>query len=161
MSATRPVTSTWTADPVYVALKALGEAIEFPRGHVIFAEGEPGDRLYVIQSGKVKLGPTTSGGQENLLGIFGPSDMFGELSIFDPGPRVHRDHGHRDTRDQHRARHPETVDRPPTGPRRADAANPGPAGTPDEHHADRPGLRRCTRSRGQGVAPARPSVRQW
>ncbi|WP_399341975.1 Crp/Fnr family transcriptional regulator [Umezawaea sp. Da 62-37] len=87
MSATRSVTSTSTAHPVHAALESIGEAIEFPRGHVIFAEGEPGDRLYVIQSGKVKLGRTTSGGRANLLAIFGPSDMFGELSIFDPGPR--------------------------------------------------------------------------
>ncbi|AHH93681.1 Crp/Fnr family transcriptional regulator [Kutzneria viridogrisea] len=64
------------------------EAIDFPRGHVIFAEGEPGDRLYIIQSGKVKIGRKSPDGRENLLSIMGPSDMFGELSIFDPGPRT-------------------------------------------------------------------------
>ncbi|CAL99678.1 transcriptional regulator, Crp/Fnr family [Saccharopolyspora erythraea NRRL 2338] len=55
---------------------------------MIFAEGEPGDRLYIIQSGKVKLGRKSPDGRENLLAIMGPSDMFGELSIFDPGPRT-------------------------------------------------------------------------
>ncbi|OLR89702.1 Crp/Fnr family transcriptional regulator [Actinokineospora bangkokensis] len=70
------------------ALAQTLESVEFPRGHVIFAEGEPGDRLYIIQSGKVKLGRKSPDGRENLLGIFGPSDMFGELSIFDPGPRT-------------------------------------------------------------------------
>jgi CRP-like cAMP-binding protein len=70
------------------ALSQTLEAVEFPRGHVIFAEGEPGDRLYIILSGKVKLGRKSPDGRENLLGIFGPSDMFGELSIFDPGPRT-------------------------------------------------------------------------
>jgi CRP/FNR family cyclic AMP-dependent transcriptional regulator len=70
------------------ALTQTLEAVEFPRGHVIFAEGEPGDRLYIILSGKVKLGRKSPDGRENLLGIFGPSDMFGELSIFDPGPRT-------------------------------------------------------------------------
>ena len=29
------------------------QPIDFPRGHVIFNEGEPGDRLYIIISGKV------------------------------------------------------------------------------------------------------------
>ncbi|MFT3716258.1 MAG: Crp/Fnr family transcriptional regulator [Gordonia sp. (in: high G+C Gram-positive bacteria)] len=62
--------------------------VEFPRGHVIFHEGEPGDRLYIILSGKVKLGRRSPDGRENLLTIMGPSDMFGELSIFDPGPRT-------------------------------------------------------------------------
>ncbi|KOX31656.1 Crp/Fnr family transcriptional regulator [Saccharothrix sp. NRRL B-16348] len=70
------------------ALAQTLESVEFPRGHVIFAEGEPGDRLYIIQSGKVKIGRKSPDGRENLLGIFGPSDMFGELSIFDPGPRT-------------------------------------------------------------------------
>jgi CRP-like cAMP-binding protein len=62
--------------------------VDFPRGHVIFAEGEPGDRLYIIISGKVKIGRGYPDGRENLLTITGPSDMFGELSIFDPGPRT-------------------------------------------------------------------------
>ena len=70
------------------ALLVTLEPIDFPRGHVIFAEGEPGDRLYIIHSGKVKIGRKSPDGRENLLNIMGPSDMFGELSIFDPGPRT-------------------------------------------------------------------------
>ena len=70
------------------ALAQSLEPVDFPRGHVIFAEGEPGDRLYIIQSGKVKLGRKSPDGRENLLWIAGPADMFGELSIFDPGPRT-------------------------------------------------------------------------
>ncbi|HEX7661982.1 MAG TPA: Crp/Fnr family transcriptional regulator [Pseudonocardiaceae bacterium] len=73
------------------AAEALAQQLEpadFPRGHVIFAEGEPGDRLYILQSGKVKLGRKSPDGRENLLAIFSPADMFGELSIFDPGPRT-------------------------------------------------------------------------
>jgi CRP/FNR family cyclic AMP-dependent transcriptional regulator len=62
-------------------------SIEFPRGHRVFVEGEPGDRLYIIISGKVKIGRRSPDGHENLLTIAGPSDMFGELSLFDPGPR--------------------------------------------------------------------------
>jgi CRP/FNR family transcriptional regulator, cyclic AMP receptor protein len=62
--------------------------VDFPPGHVIFAEEEPGDRLYIIISGKVKIGRRYPDGRENLLTIMGPSDMFGELSIFDPGPRT-------------------------------------------------------------------------
>jgi CRP-like cAMP-binding protein len=70
------------------ALASTLEGVEFPRGHVIFAEGEPGDRLYILLAGKVKIGRKSPDGRENLLGILGPSDMFGELSIFDPGPRT-------------------------------------------------------------------------
>jgi CRP/FNR family transcriptional regulator, cyclic AMP receptor protein len=69
-------------------LRTALEPVTFPRAHVIFAEGEPGDRLYIILSGKVKIGRKSPDGRENLLAVFGPSDMFGELSIFDPGPRT-------------------------------------------------------------------------
>lgn len=64
------------------------ETVRFPRGATIFEEGEPGDRLYIITSGKVKLARRIPDGRENLLTVMGPSDMFGELSIFDPGPRT-------------------------------------------------------------------------
>lgn len=30
--------------------------VDFPLGHIVFAQGEPGDRLYIIISGKVKIG---------------------------------------------------------------------------------------------------------
>src|SRR3979409_1363771 len=62
--------------------------VDFRSGHRGFAEGAPGDRVYLVISGKVKIGRRAPDGRENLLTIMGPSDMFGELSIFDPGPRT-------------------------------------------------------------------------
>src|SRR5581483_6852869 len=38
--------------------------------------------------GKVKLGRAAPDGRESLLSLLGPGDMFGELSLFDPGPRT-------------------------------------------------------------------------
>jgi CRP/FNR family transcriptional regulator, cyclic AMP receptor protein len=73
------------------AAEALAQALEiaeFSRGATLFSEGEPGDRLYIVSSGKVKIGRKSPDGRENLLMVAGPSDMFGELSIFDPGPRT-------------------------------------------------------------------------
>ncbi len=64
----------------------------YRRGEVIFFEGAPGDALYVVVRGKVKLARTARDGRENLLNIFGPPDVVGELSVFDPGPRVARAH---------------------------------------------------------------------
>jgi CRP-like cAMP-binding protein len=58
------------------------------RGDVLFREGDQGDRLYVIGEGKIKLGRTSKDGRENLLAIQGPGELFGELSLFDPGPRT-------------------------------------------------------------------------
>ena len=58
------------------------------RGEALFDEGDPGDRLYVVTEGKIKLGRTAADGRENLLAVLGPGEMFGELSLFDPGPRT-------------------------------------------------------------------------
>ncbi|MEP6463199.1 MAG: Crp/Fnr family transcriptional regulator [Frankiaceae bacterium] len=58
------------------------------RGHVIFAEGQKGDRLFVVLAGKVKISRSSVDGRENILALLGPSELFGELSLFDPGPRT-------------------------------------------------------------------------
>ncbi|MDT5246797.1 MAG: family transcriptional regulator, cyclic receptor protein, partial [Mycobacterium sp.] len=60
------------------ALTAELHPVDFPSGHTVFVEGEPGDRLYIVISGKVKIGRRAPDGRENLLTIMGPSDMFGE-----------------------------------------------------------------------------------
>ncbi|MCQ9368604.1 Crp/Fnr family transcriptional regulator [Brevibacterium sp. 50QC2O2] len=57
------------------------------RGTVLFHEGDSGDELYIISSGKLKLGRESSDGRENLLTVLGPGEIVGELALFDPGPR--------------------------------------------------------------------------
>jgi len=74
-------------DEAAAALKATMARREVARGEVLFTEGDPGDRLYIIVEGKIKLGRASGDGRENLLAILGPGEMFGELSLFDPGPR--------------------------------------------------------------------------
>ena len=76
------------ADEESRALLETMVPVDLSRGDVLFREGEPGDRLYVIAQGKIKLGRRSSDGRENLLSVLGPGEMFGELSLFDPGPRT-------------------------------------------------------------------------
>ena len=71
-----------------IALRSSMQDVKLPRGDALFAEGDPGDRLYLILDGKIKLGATSGDGRETLLAILGPGEMFGELSLFDPGPRT-------------------------------------------------------------------------
>jgi CRP/FNR family transcriptional regulator, cyclic AMP receptor protein len=61
---------------------------EFVAGQMIFAEGDPGDRVFIIGWGKVKISVAGPGGGVNLLAILGPADVLGELAVFDPGPRT-------------------------------------------------------------------------
>ena len=69
-------------------LRAQMAEVRLARGQALFNEGDPGDRLYVVTSGKIKLGRTAADGRENLVAVLGPGEMFGELSLFDPGPRT-------------------------------------------------------------------------
>jgi len=70
------------------ALAKEMETIEARKGEVLFSEGEPGDSLYIVLSGKLKVGRRAGDGRQNLIAVMGPSDMVGELSLFDPGPRT-------------------------------------------------------------------------
>lgn len=70
------------------ALVARLHPIDFPCQHVFFEQGELGERLYMVVSGKVKIRRRAEDGRESLFAVVGPSDMFGELSVFDPGPRT-------------------------------------------------------------------------
>lgn len=64
---------------------SMGE-VTLARGDALFHEGDPGDRLYVVTEGKVKLHRTSPDGRENMLAVLGPGELIGELSLFDPGP---------------------------------------------------------------------------
>jgi CRP-like cAMP-binding protein len=70
------------------ALAAGLSYADYHRGEAVFTEGEQGDTLFIVISGKVKIGRRAADGRENMLSVMGPSDMFGELSLFDPGPRT-------------------------------------------------------------------------
>jgi CRP/FNR family transcriptional regulator, cyclic AMP receptor protein len=62
--------------------------VHLDRGERLFAEGDTGDKLYIILTGKIKLTKAAPDGRENLLSVHGPGEMFGELSLFDPIPRT-------------------------------------------------------------------------
>ena len=62
--------------------------VHLDRGERLFTEGDAGDKLYIILTGKIKLTKAAPDGRENLLSVHGPGEMFGELSLFDPIPRT-------------------------------------------------------------------------
>lgn len=77
------------ADPAEIAdVSKQLHRVHFTRRQTIYAEGESGDHLYVIASGKIKLGRLGVDGRLHLLTVLGAPEMFGALSVFDPGPRT-------------------------------------------------------------------------
>jgi CRP/FNR family transcriptional regulator, cyclic AMP receptor protein len=75
-------------DAQAASLRASMDSVKISKGGILFKEGDEGEHVYVIVDGKLKLGTSSGDGRENLLSILGPGEMFGELSLFDPGPRT-------------------------------------------------------------------------
>ena len=59
-------------------------AVEEPResGEIIFLEGEPGDALYLVLDGKVRMHH-----QEKMVAELGERECFGEMALLDSAPR--------------------------------------------------------------------------
>ena len=66
------------------ALDAL--ARPYPKGSVLFEEGDPGSRMYVLRNGRVKIAKRV-GGAEVTLALLGPGDFFGEMALLEKLPR--------------------------------------------------------------------------
>jgi len=56
-------------------------------GETIFHEGDPGDAMHVIASGRAKISIESQQGEEAILATLGPGEVFGELVLLDDAPR--------------------------------------------------------------------------
>lgn len=91
----RPVLDALGAIPFFAglepdALERLAASMRsrrFRRGEVIFHLGDPGDALFVIVSGDVKISLPSETGEEAILATLGVGAVFGELALLDGAPR--------------------------------------------------------------------------
>jgi CRP/FNR family transcriptional regulator, cyclic AMP receptor protein len=67
---------------------ALATRRTYPKGAVIFAQGEQGDALFGVAAGRVRISASGTGGQEVFLNIMEPGDTFGEIAVMDGLPRT-------------------------------------------------------------------------
>ncbi len=81
-----PVFNTLTADERRV-FAALVREQRVPRGALIVRQGDPGDALYVVRAGQVKVTVLGEDGREVILGTLGATAHFGELALLDGRPR--------------------------------------------------------------------------
>lgn len=73
-------------DPMVLELAARGQLRSFPKNAVIINEGDRGESLFVILSGRVKVYVSDDDGREMILDHHGPGDYVGEMSL-DGKPR--------------------------------------------------------------------------
>ena len=60
---------------------------EYPKNSVILFEDDPGDALYIVSTGQVKVVLIGEDGREVILSVLGDGDFFGEMSLIDDEPR--------------------------------------------------------------------------
>ncbi len=59
----------------------------FPKNKTIVEEGLPGDYMYVVREGRVKVTKLSGDGREKILEMLDQGSFFGELSLLDGAPR--------------------------------------------------------------------------
>lgn len=59
----------------------------YPQNSVIVFENDPGDAMYVVDTGQVKVVLTGEDGREVILSVLGDGDFFGEMALIDDLPR--------------------------------------------------------------------------
>jgi CRP/FNR family transcriptional regulator, cyclic AMP receptor protein len=67
------------------ALRPSVRARSFGKDEPVFREGDPGSHLYLVKQGQVKIVRVASNGSEMVFAVVGPGEVFGELSLFEPG----------------------------------------------------------------------------
>lgn len=68
-------------------LTSLSKEERFTAGEVIFHEGDPGDKLYVVLEGKVRISKSIPGAGEEALAFLERGSYFGEMALIDQLPR--------------------------------------------------------------------------
>ena len=69
------------------SLSSLVIERRFPKHKTIVEEGAPGDYMYIICDGRVKVTKLSGDGREKILELLDSGDFFGEMSLLDEAPR--------------------------------------------------------------------------
>ena len=71
-------------DATVAALAAALRIRRFRKGETVFHQGDPGDALFIMASGSVKVVlPSDEGAEPAIVAVLGPGEFFGELAILD------------------------------------------------------------------------------
>ena len=69
-------------DEMHDALESH-DVIQYKKKQVIYAEGQHPNKLYYIQTGKVKVYKTSDGGKESIIGLLSAGDFFGHIPLIE------------------------------------------------------------------------------
>lgn len=91
-----PLARSLSANPFFAglgpeaveALAALAVSRRVAPEEALFRKGDPGDALYAVRRGQIRIATGTEGGRPFTLNIHGPGDVFGEVALLDGRPRT-------------------------------------------------------------------------
>ena len=95
-AATPPDRASWPplsliaqlTEPERTALLAAGSPVQFPDDAILVLQGDPGDGLYVLTAGMVKVTVAAESGTETMLAVRSRGDLIGEFAVLDGMPRT-------------------------------------------------------------------------
>src|SRR6516165_1035187 len=95
MLGTDPAVAALARCPLFAGLDGSGlaglaaemRARRFRRNEVLFHQGDPGDALFVVTRGAVKISLPNEEGDEAIIATIREGEFFGELALLDGAPR--------------------------------------------------------------------------
>src|SRR6476619_4692021 len=81
-----PLLADVSAETIQRLVKAV-ELREIRRRQVVYLPGDPGDAVYFVNGGRLKVSKVTRDGKELTLAYRLPGEIFGELCLIEGGPR--------------------------------------------------------------------------
>ncbi len=86
----------WLSEEAATALQKVGRLKRIPAGSAIYLQAEPGDEMFRLVSGSVRLYVSNADGRQLTFLLFGSGDCFGNASVIDGGPRPQTAEAHED-----------------------------------------------------------------
>lgn len=74
------------SDPELAVVAAVADEKRLPEGTTVFLENMPGESMFIVKMGRIRISKKLEGAERVLL-MLGPNDVFGEMALFDGGPR--------------------------------------------------------------------------
>lgn len=78
----------FNADTIFRKISRGRSVVQYPKSKVVYAQGDPPESVYFLQSGQVKLTVCSPKGKEAIIGMLGPGEFFGEGCLIGQNTRT-------------------------------------------------------------------------
>jgi CRP-like cAMP-binding protein len=86
--ASRKKPPAFDAEAFLTSAGAARRVVTYPKGRVVFSQGQPSDSVIYIQKGGIKMSVLSRTGKEAVVAMLGPGDFFGEGALTGQSIRI-------------------------------------------------------------------------